>query len=86
MIGEAHGRLGEVWSLTRLHSLVARLWADLTRAIKAADMDAATDAKAKVEDGQREMARRREASGQTHQTRFFQPVGDKWMPKLNLEQ
>jgi hypothetical protein len=49
-------------------------------------MDAATDAKAKVEDGQREMARRREASGQTHQTRFFQPVGDKWMPKLNLEQ
>jgi len=73
-------------SLTRLDYILSRLWADLTRAIKASDMDAATDAKAKVEDGQRELARRREASGQTHKTRFFQPVGDKWMPKLNLEQ
>lgn len=63
-----------------------RQWADLTAAIKASDMDAATEAKAKVEDGQREMARRRESSGQTHQQRFFQPVGDKWMPKLNLDQ
>jgi hypothetical protein len=65
---------------------ITRQWADLTAAIKASDMDAATEAKAKVEDGQREMARRRESSGQTHQQRFFQPVGDKWMPKLNLDQ
>lgn len=65
---------------------MVRQWADLTAAIKASDMDAATEAKAKVEDGQREMARRRESSGQTHQQRFFQPVGDKWMPKLNLDQ
>ncbi|WVN90231.1 uncharacterized protein L203_105467 [Cryptococcus depauperatus CBS 7841] len=64
-----------------------RLWSKLTDAIRAADMHAATAAKSTVEDHQRELAKKREASGEAAwDQRFFKQVpGDKWMPKLNID-
>lgn len=63
-----------------------RLWAGVTKGIKASDMEIATNEKAKLEDAQRELAKKRESTGQHHQPRFFKAVGDKFMPKLNLDQ
>lgn len=49
-------------------------------------MTAATNAKSEVEDAQRELARQREASGEpAPEARFFMPVGDKWMPKIDVD-
>ncbi|KAJ9115444.1 hypothetical protein QFC22_005202 [Naganishia vaughanmartiniae] len=62
-----------------------RLWAGVTRAIKAADMEAATAEKSKIEEAQREKTRAREASGQRHQLRFFEPVGEKYMPNIGVD-
>ncbi|OWT39054.1 oxysterol-binding protein family [Cryptococcus neoformans] len=64
-----------------------RLWTKLTDAIRAADMHGATAAKSAVEDRQRELARRRESAGEpAHEQRFFKHVaGDKWMPKLDVD-
>lgn len=62
-----------------------RLWAGVTRAIKAADMEAATAEKSKIEETQREKTRAREASGQRHQLRFFEPVGEKYMPNIGVD-
>ncbi|KAI0726030.1 Oxysterol-binding protein [Fomitopsis betulina] len=62
-----------------------RLWQDLTDAILAKDMIAATEAKTAVEESQRELRRRREESGQTFVPRFFQQDKDgRWVPKFNL--
>ncbi|KAJ9120461.1 hypothetical protein QFC24_005133 [Naganishia onofrii] len=61
------------------------LWAGVTRAIKAADMEAATAEKSKIEETQREKTRAREASGQRHQLRFFEPVGEKYMPNIGVD-
>lgn len=56
-----------------------RLWRDLTRAILAKDMDAATEAKTAVEAAQRELR----ASGVKHTTRFFELRDDNcWVPRL----
>lgn len=46
-------------------------------------MDAATDAKAEVENAQREAARKREESGMKHVPRFFE-INKKgqWVPKI----
>ncbi|XAO25737.1 hypothetical protein I312_104566 [Cryptococcus bacillisporus CA1280] len=64
-----------------------RLWTKLTDAIRAADMHGATAAKFAVEDHQRELAKKREsAGGAAHEQRFFKHVaGDKWMPKLDID-
>ncbi|TYJ51801.1 hypothetical protein B9479_007617 [Cryptococcus floricola] len=63
-----------------------RLWSKLTDAIRTADMYAATAAKSVVEDHQRDLARKREAAGEQVESRFFKHVsGDKWMPKLDVD-
>ena len=55
------------------------LWRDLTRAILAKDMDAATEAKTAVENAQRELR----ASGVKHTTRFFEQRDDQcWVPRI----
>ena len=60
-----------------------RLWTKLTDAIHHKDMDAATDAKAEVENAQREAARKREESGTKHVPRFFeQNKNGQWVPKI----
>ena len=55
-----------------------RLWRDLTRALHAKDMDAATAAKAAVENAQRELR----ASGVRHATRFFELCDNRWVPRI----
>lgn len=62
-----------------------RLWAGVTRAIKNSDMESATAEKSKIEDAQRERARYREASGARHQSRFFDAVGEKYMPNIDID-
>ncbi|QRV76481.1 oxysterol binding protein [Ceratobasidium sp. AG-Ba] len=60
-----------------------RLWTKLTDAIHHKDMDAATDAKAEVENAQREAARKREESGAKHVPRFFEVNKQgQWVPKI----
>ncbi|GAA5899702.1 hypothetical protein JCM8208_004539 [Rhodotorula glutinis] len=65
-----------------------RLWTKVTAAIKAKDLDAATDAKTEIEDAQREAAREREARGEQWQPRFFKPTGKggEWRPAFSLSQ
>jgi oxysterol-binding protein-related protein 8 len=67
------------------YAFPARLWSDLTKAIKSSDMEAAGIAKSKVEDAQRERVKAREASGETHKLRFFMPVGEKFMPVIDID-
>ncbi|KAG9104509.1 hypothetical protein FRC06_001890 [Ceratobasidium sp. 370] len=60
-----------------------RLWTKLTDAIHHKDMDAATDAKAEVENAQREAARNREETGTKHVPRFFEVNRQgQWVPKI----
>jgi len=61
-----------------------RLWRDLTRAILAKDMDAATESKTAVENAQRELR----TTGVKHVTRFFElRDGDsRWVPRIQLPQ
>ncbi|KAJ7451120.1 hypothetical protein FB451DRAFT_711085 [Mycena latifolia] len=61
-----------------------RLWRDLTRAIVAKDMEAATDAKTTVEDAQREQRRKLEESGGKHVPRFFELRDGRWVPKFTV--
>ncbi|GAA6048842.1 hypothetical protein JCM3770_003647 [Rhodotorula araucariae] len=65
-----------------------RLWNRVTAAIKAKDLDAATDAKGAIEDAQREAARERDASGEQWAPRFFRPTGKggEWRPVFSLPQ
>ncbi|GAA5954637.1 hypothetical protein JCM21900_006088 [Sporobolomyces salmonicolor] len=62
-----------------------RLWSKVTSAIKAKDLDAATEAKTAIEDAQREAAREREEKGETFQPKFFK-LSDKgeWRPDFSL--
>ncbi|KAL7418696.1 Oxysterol-binding protein OBPa [Cryptotrichosporon argae] len=64
-----------------------RLWAKLTDAIKRSDQNAAQAAKSEVEEHQRELVRVREAKAESApESRFFRPAaGDKWMPKLDVD-
>ena len=55
-----------------------RLWRDLTRALGAKDMDAATNAKGAVENAQRELR----AAGAKHTTRFFELRDNRWAPRI----
>lgn len=55
-----------------------RLWRDLTRAILAKDMDAATESKTAVENAQRELR----ATGVKHATRFFELQDGRWVPRI----
>ncbi|KAH9949524.1 Oxysterol-binding protein [Amylocystis lapponica] len=64
-----------------------RLWAKLTQAILAKDMEAATEAKTAVEEEQREQRRRREETGDgdAFVPRFFEKQRDgRWLPKIAL--
>jgi len=61
-----------------------RLWAGLTAAIGAKDMDAATDAKSAVETAQREDRRWREESNEDHVARFFELRDGQWVPKIEV--
>jgi len=61
-----------------------RLWSKLTEAIANKDMEAATTAKAEVEDTQRDLAREREAKGITHQQRFFELRDGLWQAKIKM--
>ncbi|KAJ7051229.1 hypothetical protein C8F01DRAFT_1176332 [Mycena amicta] len=63
-----------------------RLWQNLTRAIAAKDMDAATDAKSNVENAQRESRKKLEESDAKHVARFFQLRDGRWEPKFALPQ
>ncbi|TFY80784.1 hypothetical protein EWM64_g3222 [Hericium alpestre] len=59
-----------------------RLWKELTEAIQRKDMDAATAAKTKVEDAQRELRKLREESRDMHRSRFFVERNGRWEPKI----
>lgn len=52
-----------------------RLWSKVTAAIKAKDLDRATEAKSQIEDQQREQAREREARGESFVPKYFKPTG-----------
>ncbi|WVR07464.1 hypothetical protein IAU60_004506 [Kwoniella sp. DSM 27419] len=64
-----------------------RLWTKLTEAIRTADMHGATAAKTAVEDHQRELVRKREAAGEgPPESKYFKHVsGDRWMPKIDVD-
>lgn len=63
-----------------------RLWAKLTEAIKYSDMNAAQAAKTAVEERQRELRSKREANGEAApESRFFKAVGEKWMPRMDVD-
>jgi hypothetical protein len=76
----------KIWEIVKA-LIVVRLWAKLTDAIKSTDMHGATAAKSAVEDRQRELARKREMSGESAPpSRFFVHVeGDRWMPKIGVD-
>ncbi|KAJ7585702.1 hypothetical protein C8J56DRAFT_948709 [Mycena floridula] len=61
-----------------------RLWAALTQAIIAKDMEAATTAKSAVEDAQRESRRLLEESGSKHTPRWFELQDGRWVPKVSI--
>jgi hypothetical protein len=51
------------------------LWSGVTQAIKAKDLDGATEAKSAIEDAQREQAREREQKGVAFEPKYFKPTG-----------
>ncbi|XP_061423590.1 oxysterol-binding protein-related protein 9-like isoform X1 [Lethenteron reissneri] len=55
-----------------------RLWREVTRSLRARDLEAATQAKHRVEERQRAEARERAASGAPWETRLFQKHGEHW--------
>lgn len=55
-----------------------RLWSKVTAAIKAKDLDAATDAKSAIEDAQREKA----AKGVSPKPQYFKQVDGEWKPDI----
>jgi oxysterol-binding protein-related protein 8 len=59
-----------------------RLWTHLTSAINAKDMEKATDAKADVENTQREDRKWREERSETHVPKYFELREGRWEPKL----
>ncbi|KAH9820521.1 hypothetical protein DFH28DRAFT_1020420 [Melampsora americana] len=61
-----------------------KLWSNVTRAIKKKDLDAATEAKTRIEDFQRDRAKEREESGEPWEPAFFELEGDEWQPKFKL--
>ncbi|GAA6062539.1 hypothetical protein JCM10212_004305 [Sporobolomyces blumeae] len=64
-----------------------RLWSRVTAAIKANNIDAATEAKTQIEDAQREQARVREEKGEKFVPKYFK-LSDKgeWRPNFALPQ
>ncbi|KAM0754205.1 Oxysterol-binding protein [Meredithblackwellia eburnea MCA 4105] len=61
-----------------------RLWSGVTAAIKAKDLNAATEAKTAIEDAQRETAREREEKGDTFTPRFFVLKDGEYRPNFSL--
>lgn len=60
----------------------ARLWSKVTAAIKANNLEAATDAKTEVEDAQRDATRAREGRGETWTPRFFALKDGEYRPNF----
>ncbi|KAF9438688.1 hypothetical protein BGZ76_005831 [Entomortierella beljakovae] len=58
------------------------LWSKLTSALKVNDQNLATEEKSKVEDAQRAKSKAREARGDAHLLRYFEPKGDSYDIKL----
>ncbi|KAG8856938.1 hypothetical protein FRB96_006201 [Tulasnella sp. 330] len=61
-----------------------RLWSKLTTAIGNKDMEAAQSAKSEVEDGQRDLAKEREAKGTPFVPRFFEFKNGLWIAKIQM--
>ncbi|KAK4705791.1 hydroxymethylbilane synthase, partial [Phenoliferia sp. Uapishka_3] len=61
-----------------------RLWSKVTAAIKAKDLDAATDAKSAIEDSQRDTTKDRDEKGETFTSRFFVCKNGEWRPNFTL--
>ncbi|KAL8293143.1 hypothetical protein RQP46_000837 [Phenoliferia psychrophenolica] len=61
-----------------------RLWSKVTAAIKAKDLDAATDAKTEIEDAQRDSTKEREESGEAFVPRFFVLKDGEYRPNFSL--
>ena len=59
-----------------------RQWREVTDAILAKDMDAATDAKCAVEDAQREDRKVRDEKGEEFVPMFFVKRDGRWVPKI----
>ncbi|KZO92061.1 Oxysterol-binding protein [Calocera viscosa TUFC12733] len=63
-----------------------RLWAGVTRGIRAGDQGAAQEAKTIIEDNGRKYARAMDEKGNKHQPRFFEFKAGKWVAKFTLPQ
>jgi hypothetical protein len=63
-----------------------RLWANLTKAIGARDMEAAQEAKSAVEERERELRKTREERGEVFRPRFFEQRNGRWEPKIQYMQ
>ena len=61
-----------------------RLWTHLTQAINSKDMEKATDAKADVENAQREDRKWREENSEVHVSKYFELRDGRWEPKLTI--
>lgn len=68
--------------LSPTRAISHRLWRELTSALDARDMVAATAAKTAVEDAQRSLRQDREAKGENFVPRFFELREGRWQPKL----
>lgn len=64
-----------------------RLWSKVTQAIKANDIDAATEAKTAIEDAQREQARLRDERGEKFVPKYFKlSERGEWRPNFSIPQ
>ncbi|KAJ3165134.1 hypothetical protein HDU88_004854 [Geranomyces variabilis] len=59
-----------------------KLWANVTKALAAKNLDAATQEKTAIEDNQRTIVKERAAAGIAWESRFFKPVGEDWELRL----
>ncbi|KAJ3304856.1 hypothetical protein HDV03_002238 [Kappamyces sp. JEL0829] len=59
-----------------------RLWHKVEAAVRQGDHKTATAEKLKIEDNQRSLVKKREASGEPWQCRFFTKVADAWEPVI----
>lgn len=60
------------------------VWKDLTTALRAEDLERATDAKHAVEEQQRAGVRERNEKGEVFRTRYFDLIGEEWKYKHPL--
>lgn len=61
-----------------------RIWVDVTAGLRFNDIDRATNAKARLEQKQRDEAKQRKETNSEWDTKYFSPVGDAWIYSNNL--